>query len=159
MRFLPGNDFWKRRTKVGPDLLFSTPEKLYEACCEYFEDVHNNPMMEARLVTHQGDSQLEQVPKMRAMTKHGLCIFLGISRPTFDNYMRREEFKETALMIDDIIREQKFIGAAAEMLNPNLIVRDLGLSEKRESAISGPDGGPIQHDHVFEFIGVDENTD
>ena len=42
----------------------------------------------------------------------------------------------------DAIREQKFVGAAADFLNASIISRDLGLADKRE--ISGPNGGPIE---------------
>ena len=44
--------------------------------------------------------------------------------------------------IDSVIREQKFSGAAAELLNSALIARDLGLADRQE--ISGPEGGPME---------------
>lgn len=31
-----------------------------------------------------------------------------------------------------VIYEQKFTGAAADLLNPNIIARDLGLADKKE---------------------------
>lgn len=37
-----GNQFWKLRSKHGRDTLFSTPEKLWEAACEYFEWATDN---------------------------------------------------------------------------------------------------------------------
>jgi hypothetical protein len=43
--------------------------------------------------------------------------------------------------VDEIIRTQKFQGAAADLLNPNIIARDLGLSEKSE--ITGANGAPL----------------
>lgn len=45
-------------------------------------------------------------------------------------------------MINDAIRHQKFTGAAADLLNPMIISRDLGLADKSE--LSGPDGGPME---------------
>lgn len=33
-------------------------------------------------------------------------------------------------MIDKVIRDQKFTGATADLLNPMIISRDLGLAEK-----------------------------
>ena len=44
--------------------------------------------------------------------------------------------------MEQIIRTQKFEGAAAELLNPNIIARDLGLADRSEH--SGPGGGPIR---------------
>lgn len=34
--------------------------------------------------------------------------------------------------MEEIIRTQKFEGASADLLNPNIIARDLGLAEKQE---------------------------
>lgn len=69
---------------------------------------------------------------MRAMTLEGLCIFLDIARQTWDNYCQRDDFLEVTTRVAEIIRTQKFTGAAADLLNPNIIARDLGLAEKRE---------------------------
>ena len=44
--------------------------------------------------------------------------------------------------MEEIIRQQKFEGAAANLLNANIIARDLGLADKAE--ITGRDGGPIE---------------
>ena len=38
-----GNQFWKLRSKHGRDKLFTTPELLWQAACEYFEWCENNP--------------------------------------------------------------------------------------------------------------------
>lgn len=43
---------------------------------------------------------------------------------------------------EEIIRRQKFEGAAADLFNPNIIARDLGLADKSE--LTGKDGGPIE---------------
>ena len=59
--------------------------------------------------------------------------------------------------MNNIIRTQKFTGAAAYMLNANIIARDLGLANKEE--LSGPNGKPITTKTVFEFVGVDENAE
>ena len=42
----------------------------------------------------------------------------------------------------EIIRTQKFAGAAADLLNANIIARDLGLADKNE--VTGKDGGPVE---------------
>ncbi len=34
--------------------------------------------------------------------------------------------------IDNVIRSQKFAGAAADLLNANIIARDLGLKDQKE---------------------------
>jgi hypothetical protein len=79
---------------------------------------------------------------MRAMTFNGLCIFLDIDRKTWDLYREREEYAAVCARVDGVIREQKFTGAAAGLLNPVIIARELGLADKQE--VSGPDGKPIE---------------
>jgi hypothetical protein len=65
---------------------------------------------------------------MRAMTISGLCIFLDISRPTWVEYRAKEGFSSIVSRVDEIIRTQKFEGASADLLNPSIIARDLGLA-------------------------------
>ncbi|QQP86932.1 DNA-packaging protein [Entomomonas asaccharolytica] len=137
-----GNQFWKARTKHGRDKIFNDPEVLWNACCEYFEWVENNPLYESKAFAYQGEVKIETLPKMRAMTISGICIFLDISRSTWDEWRRVESFSNIITRAEEIIRDQKFTGAAAELLNPNIIARDLGLSDKQE--LTGKDGNAIK---------------
>jgi len=137
-----GNRFWEMRSSHGRKPIFATPEDLWDAACQYFQWVDENPLLEYKPFAFQGDVTVEAVPKMRAMTIGGLCIFLDISQQGWAEYRAKEGFSEITTRVDEIIRDQKFTGAAAELLNPNIIARDLGLRDKQE--FSGPDGGPIQ---------------
>lgn len=141
-RFLPGNRFWEARSSHGKAPIFKTPDDLWEACCEYFEWVAQNPLEEGKLVSYQGDSKVEAVPKLRAMTISGLCIFLDIGRRTWDDYRARSDYSPVCERAEEIIRTQKFEGAAADLLNHAIIARDLGLADKSE--LTGKDGGPIE---------------
>src|SRR6185312_10262140 len=87
---------------------------------------------EAQAFAYQGNVKVESIAKMRAMTLAGLCVFLDINRSTWDEYTAREGFTEVTTRVDQIIRDQKFSGAAAGLLNPNIIARDLGLADKQE---------------------------
>ena len=78
---------------------------------------------------------------MRAMTIGGLCIFLDIGRRSWDEYRARQDFSPVCEQVEQTIREQKFSGAAADLLNANIIARDLGLADKQE--FTGKDGAPI----------------
>ncbi|MFK4647208.1 hypothetical protein ABIF96_005782 [Bradyrhizobium ottawaense] len=137
-----GNQFWQLRDKHGRNKLFEAPDALWTACCEYFEWVEANPLMEAKAFANQGAVTIADLPKMRAMTLNGLHIFLEIDRKTWDAYREREEFASVCARVDAIIREQKFTGAAAGLLNPVIIARELGLADKQE--LSGPNGSPIE---------------
>lgn len=137
-----GNKFWSLRSSHGRKPIFPGQDALWEACVEYFEWVESNPLYEDQLVKFQGLAKHEPVAKMRAMTIAGLCLFLDISQQAWSEYRRREGFGEVCTKAEEVIRTQKFAGAAADLLNANIIARDLGLADKQEH--SGPDGGPIE---------------
>lgn len=141
-----GNEFWKQRSSHGRKPIFATPDDLEAACAEYFEWAEANPLFEAQAFAYQGVVTMQPVAKMRAMTVAGLCIFLDISQQAFGEYRDREGFGEVTARVDDIIRTQKFAGAAAGLLNANIIARDLGLADKSE--LTGKDGGPIATDNA-----------
>lgn len=127
-----GNQFWKARAKHGRDKIFSTPEFLWAACVEYFQWVEDNPLLEQKIFHTNGQITKDTVSKMRAMTLTGLRLFLGVSAQTWLDYKSRQDFIEVIARAEEIIYEQKFTGAAADMLNPNIIARDLGLADKQE---------------------------
>lgn len=137
-----GNQFWKARSSHGRKPIFETPEALLEACSEYFEWVEANPLWEDKIISFQGVATHVDVAKMRAMTINGLCIFLDIGRRSWDEYRARQDFSPVCEQVEQTIREQKFVGAAADLLNPAIIARDLGLADKTE--LTGKDGGPIE---------------
>ncbi|RVG08547.1 DNA-packaging protein [Sinorhizobium meliloti] len=143
-----GNEFWKARSSHGRAPIFASPDDLWTAACEYFEWVEENPLYEDKLTSYQGINTHEPVAKMRAMTISGLCIFLDIARSTWDEYRANKDFSGICTRVEEIIRTQKFEGASADMLNPSIIARDLGLADKSE--ITGRDGGPIETKGVSE---------
>ncbi len=141
------NEFWKFRSKHGRDKLFESPELLWEAACEYFKWCDKNPLKEQKVFHAQGIVTKTKVTKLRAYTIEGFLLYIKAS----DSYLRA--FKSTHKDNEDqesidfltVIREiektiyvQKFTGAASDLLNPNIIARDLGLSDKRD--LSSSDG-------------------
>lgn len=137
-----GNRFWEARASHGRKAIYDSADDLWEDCVEYFEWVEGNPLQEETLVTFQGKFKRVDVPKMRAMTMEGLCRFLEIGTSTWADWRKpNHDFSEVVARAESVIREQKFTGAAAGFLNPNIIARDLGLSDKSE--LTGKNGGPI----------------
>lgn len=132
-RFKYGNRFWEARSTHGRNPIYKKPEDLLDACVQYFQWVEENPLWEAKVFCYQGETTKEVMPKMRAMTISGLCIYIGISPDTWESYYKRPDFIGIAREVSEIIRTQKFEGAAAELLNANIIARDLGLADKREN--------------------------
>jgi hypothetical protein len=141
-----GNRFWEVRAKSGRDKIFSDEDQLWKAACEYFEWVESNPLWETKVTQYQGDVIDMPVSKMRAMTQEGLCLFLGISTQTWRDYSKRKDFLEVTSRVDNVIKSQKFAGAAADLLNANIIARDLGLTDKQQ----------VDNTHSFSQLPDDE---
>jgi len=125
-----GNEFWKARTSTGRKPKFESPDQLWELCCAYFEWVEANPLKEEKIFTYQGKIIRGTLNKMRPMTFFGLCLFLKIRFVTWKNYKKREDFLHITTRVERIIWDQKFVGAAANLLNPNIIARELGLRSR-----------------------------
>ncbi|MGP6463309.1 DNA-packaging protein [Pantoea agglomerans] len=136
-----GNRFWEARSSHGRNPKFESPEALWSACCEYFAWVEDNPLWEIRAFAYQGDVTQEPVPRMRAMTIMGLCTFLDISRQTWYTLRAMEKYADTTTRVEEIIYDQKFSGAAADLLNANIIARDLGLKDQQQIETVTPDAG------------------
>tara|TARA_R110000823_G_C15919799_1_gene498584 strand:+ start:49 stop:540 length:492 start_codon:yes stop_codon:yes gene_type:complete len=141
-----GNQFWKARAKHGRDKIFKTPKLMLEAAFDYFSWVEDNPLTKQIIFQGvvQGDESL-----MRAMTIKGLCIFWGVNTRYLDDFISNlkldteegKDFSSVTSTIKEIIETQKFEGASAGLLNPNIIARDLGLTDKKE--LSGSVENPL----------------
>lgn len=127
-----GNQFWKARSTHGRKPIFESDVQLWDACCEYFQWVEDNPLWGSKTVQFQGAPVDLPEAKMRAMTMNGLCLFLDISIQTWADYRKRQDFIEVVTRAESVIYDQKFSGAAADLLNPNIIARDLGLRDKTD---------------------------
>lgn len=136
-----GNQFWKLRSKHGRDKLFASPELMWEAACEYFEWCEDNPLQEGKVFQFQGEIVNASINKMRAFTLEGLSSYLDTSASYFREFKsgiltgetsHSKDFLTVIKKIEETIYNQKFTGAAADMLNANIIARDLGLADKKE---------------------------
>lgn len=141
--FLPGNKFWLARSSHGAKPKFTNPDDLWDACVEYFEWNAANPLYEAKAFAYEGNVTIEHLPLMRAMTIGALCLFLDISESTWHEWRNtRSDLSEVIREVEAVIRAQKFEGASANLLNANIIARDLGLADKSE--LTGKDGSAIK---------------
>jgi len=136
-----GNQFWRLRSKHGRDKLFETPELLWEAACEYFEWCEANPLKETKAFAFQGVVTTAELPVMRAMTLSQLCFYLNCNEAYFRTFKSQlpkgeEDFNTVIESIEKTIYNQKFQGAAANLLNGNIIARDLGLKEQSETTLN-----------------------
>lgn len=111
-----------------------TPKKLWGKALEYFKWNGDNPLKEQKVF---GSGFRANVNKLRAMTISGFCVYACISRDTFNNYEKQEAYSDICKRIKDIIYQQKLEGAAADLLNPSIIAREIGLTEKTDITTKG----------------------
>ncbi|MCB0473244.1 MAG: DNA-packaging protein [Flavobacteriaceae bacterium] len=130
-----GNDFWKLRSKHGRDLIFSSPDAMWEAACEYFQWCIDNPLKEEEIVKYKDYYEKVELNKMRPFTLIGVCHYMDVNEAYFRQFEeeKHKEFSTVITRIREVIYKQKFEGAASGFLNPNIIARDLGLIDKTEN--------------------------
>lgn len=117
--------------KVGRPKKY-TPDTLWKKAVEYFEYCRDNPLKEEKAYHYQGAINTHNISKMRAMTESGLCLMLDIDDETFRRYQKEPQFCGVIKKIKQTIKTQKFEGASADLLNANIIARDLGLKDHQE---------------------------
>lgn len=92
----------------------------------------------------------------------GLCRFIGVARSTL--YKWAEESDQFSDMLQEILelQEEKTLNAGLtgdfNSTIAKLVLAKHGYHDKADTTHSGPNGGPIEHDVSFEFIGVDAKT-
>jgi hypothetical protein len=141
-----GNEYWQLRHKHGKDKKF-TPDEIWQEAVKYFNWVKENPLWESVLI-QKGvvvDKGLEterveyfvKAPKMRAMTLKALYLHLGIDRKTWTNWAKDKDYVTIITRVENVIFTQKIEGAAAKLLETNIIARELGLIDKKGIEHSG----------------------
>ena len=129
-----GNRLWMLRNKDvgGIKRRFETPEDMRVAVLDYFAWNDTHPLTEHKVTHHQGQRLALDEPKMRAMTQTALCLHIGLNRSCWKDYGSREGYEEIVRTTNEAIYAQKFEGAAAGLLSPNVIIRDLGLKDRTD---------------------------
>lgn len=136
------SQWWNLRSKHGRDKIFETPEIMWEAACEYFQWCVDNPLKEQKAWHSDGFIAKTDLNKTRAFTMKGLCLWLGVNEAYFRNFELQgrgqdADFSAVISKIKDTIYKQKFEAAAADLLNANIISRDLGLKENIDATTGG----------------------
>ena len=157
MTFVKGNNFWEYRKKHGRERIFKSAEELLDAANKYFIWVDENPLKKSEIVKYKDYAELMEVPICRPYTKEGLADFLQVSQyRTISDYKNKgNDSSQVITHIENVIYKQKFENAAANLLNANIIARDLGLSDKQE--IDQKNTGKIIFQNVSDKFKVDEN--
>lgn len=139
-------EWWDAQSSLGPKPLITTPEELWDAAREYFVWNEKHPLWEQKVFAYKGETTREPLPRMRAMSLEALCHFLDIPTNEWENLRKNGDLLPTCKRIEEVIYSQKLQGASADLMNANIIARDLQLKDHKEH--SGPGGGPVQHEDV-----------
>jgi len=139
-------EWWDARSSCGSKPVFTDANILWNACREYFRWNEEHPLWETKVVSYKGIAHQEPVAKTRAMTLTSLCCFLDIPTAEWDNLRKVPELLPICVRVEEVIFDQKLQGASADLLNANIIARDLKLKDHQEH--TGVNGGAIQHENV-----------
>lgn len=131
--FQPGNQFWKKRSIHGRDRIIKSPEILWQAACEYFDECEKNPIISYDYKGKDADKVRYEHPK--PFKKSELAMFCGIATWETIEELKAisNDFSEVITCIEEIIYNQKYEGATSGLMTPLIIARDLGLAEKTEN--------------------------
>ena len=128
-----GNQYWKLAHNWKKPKSYQ-PGQLWQKALEYAVWCERHPHRELKVF---GTGIKIRVPKMRAMTIKGFCLYANINVSTFYEYEKQKAYSDIITRVRDLFYAQKFEGAAADLLNPNIIARELGLSEKTDITSKG----------------------
>lgn len=129
-----GNQYWKLAHNWRNPKMY-TPEELLDKANEYAKWCEENPLIEEKAF---GTGYIAKMKKMRAMTIQGFCLFANMTMKTWFNYEKDEAFVHIITHVKGIFFAQKFEGAAADLLNPNIIARELGLVDNQKVDVNIP---------------------
>lgn len=121
---------WNHISDIRGDREIGSPDELWFLALNYFQWCVEHPLYEGQVVKYPLRHEVVAVPKMRAMTMQSFFVMAGITVDTFERCRTRPEFARVCQIIETIIFDQKFSGAAAGLLKEALITRDLGIADR-----------------------------
>jgi len=132
-----GNDFWKLRFNHGRKMEYETLEDLILKIEDYFLTESERTWEEEDWVGRDAYKVTRHHPV--PFTKKGLCLHLGISIDTLQNYKERgQDFLDVITRAEEICYTQKFEGAALGFFNQRLISNELGQTSKVDLSTDKP---------------------
>ena len=131
-------------------------ETLWEGASNYFDWVDENPwyineQLKQKPSIPKGSeltgeeikdiiNPIVKIPTARPYSIEGLCTFLNINRDTFNNYSNDEKDKTKVVIcsrIKNIIDTQHFEGGVTGAFDSGIILRKLGLVDKKDFTSDG----------------------
>lgn len=138
--FHKGNQVWRLRKENGSKTRYQ-PGELLDKFEEYVDYCLKNPLQELQLVKFKEHYEEADVPKMRAISIKGFCAFAGISENTFHYYSKKLDLAEEVELIRTYTENAQYEGAAAGLLQHQIVARMIGLADKKEMSVTVSDLG------------------
>lgn len=120
-----------------------TPEALWNMACLYFANAHEDTIIKKDFIRSGVDAgKIVEMKAVRPLSwtalslfcsYHGVCGSLENIRKNLNG--QYDHFVPVIRMIDQVISQQKYDGAAVGNFNPQLVIRDLGLAEKVDASL------------------------
>lgn len=147
-KFQKGNSIWQMRSTHGREKIFKTPQAMWEAACEYFQYIDDNPFESKEITTSMLANSTKVKQHKRPYTLEALTLFMHVSLSYFRVFKHSVKNKDKPSEIDleyltvigqieQTVYAQKFEGASAGLFNNNIIARDLGLIDKSDQTSNG----------------------
>lgn len=141
---VPGYDYDSDTELSSKDTKRLTPELLWRLACGYFEAAENDVIMQRDFIRSGLDAgRIIEIPRRRPYSLTGFEMYVeayGIRARLSDFFTNRDSkypgFEAVCNRIRSIITQDKYDGAAVGIYNANLVIRDLGLTEKVEAGIT-----------------------
>lgn len=134
----------KPNRKIGRPKNLSSPKRLWELFCDYYDLVKNNPAeredfirggeMAGSKVKIKLEKPLTWAGFESMLRDRNILAKMEDYKTNKDN--RYSDFAEVIARIEQKMWDDKFSGASVGIYNANIISRDLGLIDKTQSAIS-----------------------
>lgn len=151
------NQWWRLRSKHGRGMLFSSPELMWEAACEFFVFKNESDYWKTTEVAYDktlGEFKDKEYIVKPPFTWEGLCLYMGCGLAYFRQFKstilkRRkanepdetdEDFLTVINLIDQVITTQQLEGASAGKFNANITARYLGLKDQQQLSTPNEDG-------------------
>lgn len=171
-----GNDFWKRRSRHGPDELFETPEQWEELRQELYKWmawVDANPRYKVEQQTGKGKPHYDDltgelvmpdalihIPIKRPYTLQGFSLWIGVGesflRGKRNNPATAKGLKSVLDEIFAVVKSDQVEGGLTGEYNANLAARLNGISETTKSEISGPEGAPLMPSNPLDNLSYEQ---
>jgi hypothetical protein len=168
MQVLDENDqpWWKRRSKHGRGLIFSSPQLMWEAACEYFAHEDNRTdLTKTEVGWFQGSMSKDEVVCKVPYTWQGLTLFFGCALTYFRNRrleLRKrvkegtndevdDDFLAVMDLIEQTIFKQQFDNAQSGKFKEGLTARYLRIQDSSELSTPNDKNNPEQEQQQFKI--------